>query len=643
MEGRSRGRRAAPRGTVCLVALAGFASASLATGPEWVEDDDGRADAGTTPTDAQTTVGQGPLTKIRGKLDGLEALALGEDGLPDDFDDVYLIRIDDPSLFAATTAIGGGFSEFDSSLYLFDAAGFGLLGNVTPGDPPAGSGGEGDGATLGNAATDPTGVVVDEPGLYLLAVTLTPRTPFSGSGQMFVFAQSGEVSGPDGKGAGGALAEWNGSSSLHAGPGGDYEILLQGVTFALTPGACCFSDGGCLDLVADDCAAAGGAHQGDGSACAAIACPLPVRVGGGSDKGSLLCWSAVEVRWDHAGQIVRDTFLTIGNDYPGDVEVQLYFINGDDPLPPHPGWNWVDNVIALTQNEPAYWSAATGLPKGVSPLSVLDPGPPPGRLVGDGSGDRRVRGYVLGWAVDADQGEIRWNHLHGSATVVDYRDRAAWSYEAWSFPVVDETVAHGAATGSPGELRLDGSEYAAAPSLLLLDFYADGAMSFSGGDPFQIITSRTILTLHPLSADLRQETAGPVCTKADMSIWNTNEFKFSGTHLCVCCWDQTALADYAAPNNFVIGALQSSKGRVRIDGVASIQCADGPTPSRFAAMLGVAVRELDFQFDLAREASAVTLAGSGIEAAVIRYDVVGPPPEAVGPLREQSSVVNSPR
>ncbi|MHC5003995.1 MAG: hypothetical protein ACYTJ0_12805, partial [Planctomycetota bacterium] len=484
-----------------------------------------------------------------------------------------------------------------------------------------------------------TGLVLEEPGLYLLGITVTPRMPFSGGGSIFFFEEAQEISGPDGPGAGGVLAGWE-SDALLSGAGGDYEITLAGVTFAITPGACCFADGSCQDLDPDDCGMVGGAHQGEGTGCASTACPLPVRTGSASEKGSLLVFSSVEVRWDAAGHVVRDTFLTLNNDYPADVDIQLYFVNGDPPLPAsggeraHPGWNWVDNAFTLTQNQPTYFSCATGLPFGTSPLEVLDPGPPPGRPAGDGTGDRVLRGFVYAWAIDGDGAEIRWNHLAGESTVVDYQGTAAWSATAYSFAVVDPGVPNGGPLGSPGELRLNGTEYAAVHGMLLLDFYADGAMAFSGGDPFQIVTTATELVLHPVSADLRQESGGPVCTKADVDIWNMEEFKFSGTHRCVCCWDRASIADYDPPNNFLVDTLQTTKGRARIEGQASGLCADGPSPSRYAAMLGVAVRHVSFQFDLSRSTTAVNLPGRGIESAVIRYDPLGPPPESTLPAAE---------
>jgi len=71
------------------------------------------------------------------------------------------------------------------------------------------------------------------------------------------------------------------------------------------------------------------------------------------------------------------------------------------------------------------------------------------------------------------------------------------------------------------------------------------------------------------------ETEGPVTTKASFSIWNQNEVKFSGTHRCITCWDQTLLRDYDIPNHFLRDNLQTDKGKARIDGLASQLC-DNP-------------------------------------------------------------------
>ncbi len=98
------------------------------------------------------------------------------------------------------------------------------------------------------------------------------------------------------------------------------------------------------------------------------------------EKGSVLIFSNVEIRWDEDGNLVQDTFLQITNDINDDVRVQMFFVNGDPPVEGdcfEPGWNWVDNEITLTGNQPAFWSAATGRPgpslSPVSPFTILDP------------------------------------------------------------------------------------------------------------------------------------------------------------------------------------------------------------------------------------------------------------------------------
>ena len=317
-----------------------------------------------------------------------------------------------------------------------------------------------------------------------------------------------------------------------------------------------------------------------------------------SKKGSLLIMSKVEIKWDVSGRVTQDTFIDLTNDFPGDVTVQLYFINGDMPLdavevgsPPvmieraHPGWNNVDCEIKLTGNQPTYWSALTGSNSGDSPscqsFTVLDPGSPPGRPDLDGApGDRVLRGYILAWAVGLNNEdpprfeEIRWNHLKADVVLVNYKNTAAWEYNAWSFQALG--VPHGELTiGESGHLDLDGGEYDYAFNKLLLDFYATGSTALSSDDT--TVQVDTDLTLHPVSVDLRQDTCGPVHVKADFDIWNQNEVRFSGTQRCIWCWDQTLLSKYTViANHFMRANLQTDKGKARIDGVQSTVCEANP-------------------------------------------------------------------
>ncbi|MHC5005051.1 MAG: hypothetical protein ACYTJ0_18230, partial [Planctomycetota bacterium] len=380
------------------------------------------------------------------------------------------------------------------------------------------------------------------------------------------------------------------------------------------------------DVTEADCLAQDGVYFGDDSSCGETEEPCPPR-------GACCFGGTVAGLGTGCGLLTEDDCAKAGGDFQG-VGVRCTPDPCEDRA--HPGWNWVDNLIMLTKNEPAYWSAATGQPKGVSPFTVLDPAGPgqrPGRPDPDGTEDRVLRGYVIAYAINADGAEIRWNHLKGDVTIVDYREGNAWEYNAYGFAVVDNGVANGAATGSPGTLNLDGVEYAPCFDQLLLDFQS----TRPGWD--------TDLTLLPVDVDLRQETDGPVTTKAHFDIWNESEVKFSGAYRCITCWDQWLLSRHGLPNHFLQVNLQSDKGRARIDGLASQLCDDDNDPkdqkplgddlndivSRDAALLGVAAKIIEFAPQTPRARAGGNLHGLGTQPAVIRVDTLGPPPEATGP------------
>ena len=366
-----------------------------------------------------------------------------------------------------------------------------------------------------------------------------------------------------------------------------------------------------------------------------------------TEKGSLLIYSKVEVRWDSSGNLCQDTFISMSNDAPSDVFVQMYFINGDAPLYAdygadcdHPGWNFSDVLMNLTGNQPTYWSVAD--PGGFTPFGVLDPGCAdyPGNAAGrfdEDEGKYYIRGMVYGWAVVKDQGgsgvvEIRHNHLSGSATLLNYEDSTAWEYNAWAFQrnVGEEGVVDG---DSDNMLDLsDGGEYAPAFGLLLLNFQAVGSDAFSIDGT--TVTTNTDVTLHPVSIDF-QDGSSPILTKAHYDVWNENEIKLSGAFRCIECWDQTLLSDYGIPNHFLINTLQTDQGKARIDGLASPLCdyeygeGDDITEvlSEDTALLGVSARDYYFDGDLSAR-SGTNLIGMGTESASIVYMEMPPPPEA---------------
>lgn len=356
-----------------------------------------------------------------------------------------------------------------------------------------------------------------------------------------------------------------------------------------------------------------------------------------SKKGSLLVYSKVELRWacTRTGcTLSQDTFIDMSNDFNDDVDVQLYFVNGDGPTdevvvgdPPrvveraHPGWNWADCQIKLTANEPWYMSMYTGLPGGCQPFEVLDPegtgGPGRPDTDFDRSPIRVLRGFVYAWAVNPDGQQINWNHLSGDALLVNYFWTLAAEYNAYAFQAV--AGAQGSVVGAPGVLSLDGTHYDVAYDKLLMDFY---------GDYFPLFF--TDITLHSVTADLRQDNDGPVTTKAKFDIWNQNEVRFSGTEKCITCWDQTLALNYPAPNHLLAMNLQTDKGKARIDGMASTQC----PLSVNAALLGVQIKLIAIlpppgtlgRFNL--EGSAINFVGQGEQSAEIKYDIIDGPGSA---------------
>lgn len=197
----------------CAAALA-LSSAALA-GPDWVE----IGDAGSIVDTAQAVLGESPtLRSIRGSLSFGSGLA---DGAAD-YEDMYLIRITQPSMFSFS-ATG---STFNPQCFLFNITlpgeAFGLLGNddtATSNQP-----------RLISPATDGTGASVVLPGVYALGISGFGRDPVSSGGRIFNFASPTEVSGPDGPGGINPHSGWIGQGEV-----GTYDLDIQGVTFFDVP------------------------------------------------------------------------------------------------------------------------------------------------------------------------------------------------------------------------------------------------------------------------------------------------------------------------------------------------------------------------------------------------------------------------
>jgi hypothetical protein len=144
--------------------------------------------------------GSGALITITGEL------ALGAADV-----DLYAINIVDFANFSATVASG-----FDSQLFLFNAAGLGVVAN--------------DDAIGANSRI--SSPLVNANGLYYIAISSYNIDPTSAGGFIFPNTPFTGNNGPTGPGGGSALTGWSGT-----GGAGTYEIRFTGTDAVPAPGA----------------------------------------------------------------------------------------------------------------------------------------------------------------------------------------------------------------------------------------------------------------------------------------------------------------------------------------------------------------------------------------------------------------------
>jgi hypothetical protein len=137
--------------------------------------------------------------------------------------DLFQIYISDPATFSANTLFSGstpGVNNFNTELFLFTSAGFGVYAN----DDATGS----QSALPAGNALSPTAA-----GLYYVAVSGAGYAPTSANGLIFPTPDGGSVPfnailGPNGDGGAKALSGWTGNSGSNTGA---YKINLTGATF----------------------------------------------------------------------------------------------------------------------------------------------------------------------------------------------------------------------------------------------------------------------------------------------------------------------------------------------------------------------------------------------------------------------------
>lgn len=335
-----------------LIAAAALFAASLATaGPNWVEPSSG---AGSTIPTASKPNGIGPLQSISGTLEG------AADGKPlPDYEDIYEIFIANPAAFRARTftTTDGGSATFNTLLFLFDPTGQGLLGNddAMPGEQ---------GSLLLPMSDDGTGVVINLPGTYYLAICGAGNQPLSAGGPIFQFVNPFEISGPDGPGGAMPLANWQGPGQV-----GDYVIHLEGVEFRprAEPG-----------LIENFVGTSIGGWGGGAAGAAVYDNPGSGGVSG-PDDGFLRVTQAINAFFGAAefNNTYAANYLTNG---VGSIVVHLNDINAHDGFEMHLGlgvpfqnfWtyngplipahnSWSRHVVRIQPLNPAHWSQVIGV------------------------------------------------------------------------------------------------------------------------------------------------------------------------------------------------------------------------------------------------------------------------------------------
>ena len=345
-----------------------------------------------------------------------------------------------------------------------------------------------------------------------------------------------------------------------------------------------------------------------------------------TQKGSLLIFPLIDVRFDSNYNVIGDTFIQLTNDWPDDpVHIVTYFVLEEQCI-------HLKSNFDLTANQPAYWSMATG--KTLSPVgsgNFVQVHQPVTSISCAQNGQKN--GFLIVFATNSGEQNIRHNHLTGLATIVDYEKATAWEYAPYAFQVRGFGNNNGPADPAnvdptPGVMTLDGVEYDSGLNQLLLEFIAWDSTAFQGETSYTLIHD-TELTLMINDVNVKQDKGEewPYETKAVFAIHNQLE-NSAAFEYCFTCWSSIELSDLGVlfgPN------LGTARGRAQIDGVASPDvCDTPPVPpiSSARALLGTAVKILTFTAGSTRVSE--TLAGKGSQTAVIKYDAGSPGSEEAG-------------
>ena len=340
-------------------------------------------------------------------------------------------------------------------------------------------------------------------------------------------------------------------------------------------------------------------------------------MGNVSNKGSLLIYPRIDV------EDANDTLITLTNDSTGAVHLKCYYASSDDLGISYSGSassakskkHFLDFTIDLTHNQPiAFWAKSGWAvqPSGKLPLQVA----PPFGIFPDGA--KRTAGELKCWAITDDGStELHYNHLFGTASIMNFGFNQASEYTAVAFQALGPSTLTGTALGSPGELNLDQVEYDGGPNILLGNFqpvYAqepENLPAVADTESLVRFGASTRVTLASLNQDLRQDYT-PTITKLTWTFWNQDEMARTGTHWCANSWFESWLPYFQAS----YASLGTAAAYFRIETTADKSvCGPSAVTSSYVGNIE------QWNFGMYR---ATNLTGRGQAKGVIKYDVSPP-------------------
>jgi hypothetical protein len=348
-----------------------------------------------------------------------------------------------------------------------------------------------------------------------------------------------------------------------------------------------------------------------------------------AQKGSLLIFPKIDVS-DSSGR--TETIVRIENTYWRHVNVQCYWQNGTKA--------YRSQEFSLTPFQPLTLKASQFLPSSEGPFhraSTSD-------SIYYVENANQV-GELKCWAVSKDGlSEMSWNHLTGSATILDYGNAAAWSYTAWAFRCLTPTTPGALCGTTPGNLEL-GSEYDACPKKLTIGFapYKDDERNIQGS---RLVYDDTDLTIATCNQDFRQRRE-LTYTKLTFDVWNEEETRFNGAHQCMDSWVEKQLRNVQTDDdNFSYDVLGTKAARLVVKGVGSSEddnlceydefdATEGSSSFRpstqNAGLVGVISTQIQFPGEEREAVAGTNLVGFGELPGNIYYD----PRNTAGDVEDQ--------